>query len=67
MQMMFLVGLFPHDELRTAPTPQQPGEMQKVSGKVDPHLLEDALERASELGLNENQMLTAALTDWLAG
>jgi hypothetical protein len=54
------------DELRTAPTPQPPGEMQRVPGKVDPHLLEDVLQRAHEMRLNDNQMLEAAVSGWLA-
>ena len=65
-QMMSLIDLFPRDELRTAPSPQPPSEMQKVPGKVDPHLLEDAQERAQQLGLTDNQLLAVALSDWLA-
>ncbi|WP_238407149.1 hypothetical protein [Mycobacterium canetti] len=65
-QMMTLIDSFPRDELRTTPTPQLPGETQRVPGKVDPHLLEDVLQRAHAMGLNDNQMLEAALSSWLA-
>ncbi|WP_373235228.1 hypothetical protein [Mycobacterium marinum] len=64
-QMMSLIDLFPRDELRVPPTPQPPGDAQRVPGKVQPHLLEDVQKRAQELGLNDNQLLEAALSDWL--
>lgn len=66
MQMMSLVESFPHDELRTAPIPQPPGDAAKIGGKIDPQLHEDVTSRANELGINDNQLLAAALTDWLA-
>jgi hypothetical protein len=65
-QMMSLIDLFPRDELRSAPSPQPPSEMQRVPGKVDPRLLEDIQERAQEKGLTDDQFLNAALTNWLA-
>jgi hypothetical protein len=65
-QMMSLIDRFPRDELRVAPTPQPPSEMERVPGKVGPHLLEDFQERARELELTDNQVLAAALSDWLA-
>ena len=65
-QMMSLIDLFPRDELRNAPSPQPSSDMQRVPGKVDPHLLEDVQERAHEMGLTENQLLNSALTNWLA-
>jgi hypothetical protein len=64
-QMMSLIDLFPRDELRTPPTPQPSGDMQKMPGKVDPHLLEDVQKRAREIGLTENELLDAALSHWL--
>ncbi|WP_232785653.1 hypothetical protein [Mycobacteroides chelonae] len=64
-QMMSLIDLFPREELLQAPTPQPPGETLRVRGKVPPHLLEDVQKRAQELGLNDNQLLEAALSDWL--
>ena len=64
-QMMSLIDLFPREELLEAPTPQPPGETLRVPGKVQPHLLEDVQKRAQELGLNDNQLLEAALSDWL--
>jgi hypothetical protein len=66
MQMMFLVELFPHDELRTAPSPQPPGDAARISGTIDPHLHEDVLTRARELGISDSHLLESALTDWLA-
>ncbi|ORB61738.1 hypothetical protein BST47_26695 [Mycolicibacterium tusciae] len=65
-QMMSLIELFPRNELRTAPTPQPPGDAQRVPGKVHPQLLEDVQERAQDLGLNDHQLLDAALRVWLA-
>jgi len=65
-QMMSLIDLFPHDELRTTPRPRRPGETLRVPGKVHPHLLEDVLERAQTMGLSDSQMLEAALSGWLA-
>ena len=47
---MFLVELFPHDELRTAPTPQPPGDAARISGKIDPHLHEDVVTRCRRTG-----------------
>jgi hypothetical protein len=64
--MMSLIDLFPRDELRTAPTPQPAGDMQRVPGKVDPHLLEDVQMRAQEVGLTDSQLLDAALSGWLS-
>ncbi|WP_241010712.1 hypothetical protein [Mycobacterium camsae] len=64
-QMMSLIDLFPRDKLRTAPTPQPPGEMQKVPGKVDPHLLEDVQQRAQQLELTDDELANAALSAWL--
>lgn len=64
-QMMSLIDLFPREELLKAPTPQPPGETLRVPGRVQPHLLEDARKRAQELGLNDNQLAEAALSDWL--
>jgi hypothetical protein len=49
-QMMSLIDLFPRDELCNAPSPQPSSEMQRVPGKVDPHLLEDVQQRAHEMG-----------------
>jgi hypothetical protein len=40
--------------------------MQRVPGKVDPRLLEDAQDRAQDMGMTDNQLLDAALTNWLA-
>jgi hypothetical protein len=65
-QMMSLIDLFPRDELCNAPSPQPSSEMQRVPGKVDPHLLEDVQERAHEMGLTDNELLNSALTNWLA-
>ncbi|MCU1701334.1 MAG: hypothetical protein JWR34_7397 [Mycobacterium sp.] len=64
-QMMFLVELFPHDELRTAPTPQPSGENVRVPGKVSPHLHEDVAKRARDLGISDNELLEQALDGWL--
>jgi hypothetical protein len=66
MQMLHLIELFPHDELRSAPTPQPPGDAARISAKIDPHIHEDALARARELGISDRQLLESALTDWLA-
>jgi len=65
-QMMSLIDLFPRDELSNAPSPQPSSEMQRVPGKVDPGLLEDVQKRAREMGLTDNQLLNAALANWLA-
>lgn len=65
-QMMSLIDLFPRDALRTPPTPQPPAETLRVPGKVDPHLLEDAQSRAQEMGLNDNELLAVALSQWLS-
>lgn len=64
-QMMFLVDLFPHDDLRTAPTPQPPGEAARISGRIEPHLREDVTAQAREMGLTDSQLLEAALSKWL--
>ncbi|ORV39323.1 hypothetical protein D2E36_16580 [Mycobacteroides abscessus] len=65
-QMLSLIDLFPRDELSTVPTPLPPGDTVRVPGKVDPHVLEDVQTRAQKLGLNDSQLLEAALSDWLA-
>jgi hypothetical protein len=65
-QMMSLIDLFPRDELSNAPSSQPPSDMQRVAVKVDPRLLEDARDRAREMGMTDNQLLDAALTNWLA-
>jgi hypothetical protein len=61
MQMMHLVELFPHDELRTAPTQQPPGDAARMSAKIDPHIHEDALACARKLGISDSQLLESAL------
>ncbi|WP_304116554.1 hypothetical protein [Mycolicibacterium bacteremicum] len=65
-QMLSLIDFFPRDELRTSPRPLPPGDTVRVPGKVDPHVLEDVQTRALKLGLNDSQLLKAALSDWLA-
>ena len=38
----------------------------RISGKIDPHLHEDVVTRAGELGISDSQLLESALTHWLA-
>lgn len=65
-QMLSLIDLFPRDELREVPAPSPPGDTVRVPGKVDPHVLEDVQRRARTLGLNDSELLGAALSEWLA-
>ncbi|WP_425005001.1 hypothetical protein [Mycolicibacterium sp. S3B2] len=65
-QMLSLIDLFPRDELREVPAPLPPGDTVRVPGKVDPHVLEDVQRRARTLGLNDSELLGAALSEWLA-
>jgi hypothetical protein len=65
-QMMSLIDRFPRDELRIEPSPQPPGESQRVPGKVDPQLLEDVQSLGRELGLTDDRLLQSALSGWLA-
>jgi hypothetical protein len=64
-QMFSLIDLFPRDELRTPPTPRQPGDRKPAPGRLDAHIFEDVRERASELGLPDNELADAAFTAWL--
>lgn len=65
-QMGSLIAFFPKSELRTPPTPQPSSGLKGSPGRMDMQLLEDVKVRARELGLSDNQLASAAFSQWLA-
>ncbi len=64
-QMISLITFFPHGDLRTPPTPQPPSGLKGAPGRVDAQLLEDVQQRARALGLSDNELASAAYSQWL--
>ena len=64
-KMISLIDLFPYDELLGPPTPQLSAGLKSIPGRLDAHLLEDVKDRASELGLSDNELAAAAFSSWL--
>ena len=65
-KMLSLIGLFPRDELTVKPTPISTSNRKPAPGSVAPDLLEDVLDKISELGLDKNEVIDEAFTLWLA-
>lgn len=63
--MISLITFFPYQDLRTPPTPQPSAGLKSTPGRVDAHLLEDVQQRARATGLSDNELASAAYSQWL--
>lgn len=64
-QMISMIDLFPRAALSVKPTPRPASNRARVPGSISPDVLEDVLDKISELKLDKNAVTDEAFRLWL--